>query len=113
MLSRVAVSLYVLGGRLERIEQVARVLRVHADEARDFMRLGKFTERGAATARLVTRKAEELQGAGDDAIEWGAALRCCSSFEAYRLRFVGPVGPHGVIGFLLSDRACPRSVSFC
>jgi uncharacterized alpha-E superfamily protein len=227
MLSRVAVSLYVLGGRLERIEHVARVLRVHAelalegvrsrddrfwsrlmdllgwpapghvtrreaiellvtgstgpslrrtvaeartaaqavrpslstdvfeqvntlhwrlyegssddglhaylrdaeltvqlvgglvddtmvhDEARDFMRLGKFAERGAATARLVTRKAADLQGVGDGAIEWGAALRCCSSFEAYRLRFVGPVGPDGVIGFLLCDRASPRSVAFC
>ncbi len=227
MLSRVAVSLYVLGGRLERIEHLARVLRVHAelalegvssrddgfwprlldlagwaapghvsrreaillvvtgstgpslrravaeartaalsvrpslstdvfeqvntlhwrlyhgssddglhgylrdaelsvqlvsglvdetmahDEARDFIRLGKFVERGGATTRLVTRKAGDLEGVSDDTIEWAAALRCCSSFEAYRLRFVGPVAPHGVIGFLLRDRVCPRSAAFC
>ena len=83
------------------------------DEARDFLRLGKLLQRGAATVRLVTRKAEELEQAGEDALEWAAALRCCSSFEAYRLRFSAPVAPRAVVRFLLCDRVNPRSAGFC
>ena len=83
------------------------------DEARAFLRLGRFVERGDATARLVTGKAAELAAVGDDVTEWGAALRCCCSFEAYRLRFYGPVTGDGVVGFLLHDRANPRSAAFC
>jgi uncharacterized alpha-E superfamily protein len=81
------------------------------DEARDFLRLGKFVERGGATARLVALKAAELEAVGDDAIEWAATLRCCNSVEAYR-RVSARVGPRGVVEFLLGRRANPRSAAF-
>ena len=83
------------------------------DQERDFLRLGRFVERAAATARLVTRKAAELESAGDEAIEWAAALRCCCSFEAYQARFPSPIVPSGVVEFLLCDPVNPRSTRFC
>jgi uncharacterized alpha-E superfamily protein len=82
------------------------------DEERDFLRLGRFVERTGATARLVTRKAAELGSGGDEAIEWAAALRCCSSFEAYQARFPSPIVPSGVVEFLLRDPVNPRSARF-
>jgi uncharacterized alpha-E superfamily protein len=82
------------------------------DEERDFLRLGKFVERAGATARLVTWKAAELETPGDEAIEWAAALRCCSSFEAYQARLPSPIVPSGVVEFLLRDPINPRSLRF-
>src|ERR1044071_6970866 len=47
------------------------------DEARDFVRLGKFVERAANVTRVVTRKSAELTDTPDDALEWTAVLKSC------------------------------------
>ena len=78
------------------------------DEAWDFLRLGKELERAEAVARLITRKLRWL-GTDADPVEWAAALRSCSAFEAYRWRFSAPVTPARVAGFLLLDPTLPRS----
>ncbi len=82
------------------------------DQARDFVRLGKFLERADNVVALVVRKSVELAEVRDDALEWTAVLKCCFSFEAYRGRFSAPVTPELVIGFLLLDRNLPRSAHF-
>ncbi|HEX6351160.1 MAG TPA: alpha-E domain-containing protein [Candidatus Dormibacteraeota bacterium] len=82
------------------------------DEARDFVRLGKFLERADNVVALVVRKSVELAEAPEDALEWTAVLKCCFSFESYRARYSAPVTPERVTGFLLLDPELPRSARF-
>jgi uncharacterized alpha-E superfamily protein len=98
------------------------------DEARDFVRLGKFLERAGNVTALVTRKSAELadwgspraQGAAsefvglspEDALEWTAVLKSCFAFESYQARYSGGVTPEHVIECLLLDTALPRSARF-
>jgi uncharacterized alpha-E superfamily protein len=98
------------------------------DEARDFVRLGKFLERAANVTALVTRKSAELavlesprtRGAAsefvglspEDALEWTAVLKSCFAFESYQARYSGGVTPEHVIECLLLDAALPRSARF-
>jgi uncharacterized alpha-E superfamily protein len=81
------------------------------DEARDFVRLGKFVERAANVTTLITRKSAELAEA-EDTLEWTAALKCCFAFESYQGRYSAPVTPERVIEFLLLDTTLPRSARF-
>jgi len=81
------------------------------DEAREFVRLGKFVERAANVTTLVTHKSAELAEA-EDPIEWTAVLRCCFAFESYQSRYSAPVTPERVIEFLLLDTRLPRSARF-
>jgi uncharacterized alpha-E superfamily protein len=81
------------------------------DEAREFVRLGKFVERAANVTTLVTRKSAELAEA-EDTLEWTAVLKCCFAFESYQSRYSAPVTPERVIEFLLLDTALPRSARF-
>ena len=81
------------------------------DEARDFVRLGKFVERAANVTTLVTRKSAELAEA-EDTLEWTAVLKCCFAFESYQGRYSAPVTPERVIEFLLLDTTLPRSARF-
>jgi len=81
------------------------------DEARDFVRLGKFVERAANVTTLVTRKSAELAEA-EDTLEWTAVLKCCFAFESYQSRYSAPVTPERVIEFLLLDTTLPRSARF-
>jgi uncharacterized alpha-E superfamily protein len=98
------------------------------DEARDFVRLGKFLERAGNVTALVTRKSAELadwgsprtQGAAsefvglspEDALEWTAVLKSCFAFESYQARYSGGVTPEHVIECLLLDSNLPRSARF-
>lgn len=82
------------------------------DETRDFVRLGKFMERAANVTTVVTRKAAELAGTPEDALEWTAVLKSCFAFESYQARYGGGVTPDGVIECLMLDRALPRSARF-
>ena len=82
------------------------------DEARDFVRLGKFLERAANVTAIVTRKAAELADAPEDALEWTAVLKSCFAFESYQARYSGGVTPEHVIECLLLDAALPRSARF-
>lgn len=81
------------------------------DEAREFVRLGKFLERADNVVALVTRKSAELAGM-DDVLEWTAALKSSFGFESYRVRFSVPVSGDKVIDFLLFDPTLPRSGRF-
>jgi len=82
------------------------------DEARDFIRLGKFLERAGNVTALVTRKSAELADAPEDALEWTAVLKSCFAFESYQARYSGGVTPEHVIECLLLDSALPRSARF-
>jgi len=82
------------------------------DEARDFVRLGKFVERTGNVTSIVTRKSAELAGTPEDALEWTAVLRSCFAFESYQARYSGGVTPDRVIECLLLDRTLPRSARF-
>jgi len=82
------------------------------DEARDFVRLGKFLERADSMVTLVVRKSVELAEAPEDALEWAAVLKCGFAFESYRARYSAPVTPRRVTGFLLLDPDLPRSARF-
>jgi len=82
------------------------------DEARDFVRLGKFLERAGNVTALVTRKSAELADAPEDALEWTAVLKSCFAFESYQARYSGGVTPEHVIECLLLDSSLPRSARF-
>ena len=82
------------------------------DEARDFVRLGKFLERAANVTAIVTRKSAELAGEVEDALEWTAVLKSCFAFESYQARYSGGVTPEDVIECLLLDAQLPRSARF-
>ena len=80
------------------------------DEARDFVRLGKFVERASNVTNTVARKSAEL--APEDALEWTAVLKSCFAFESYQARYPGGVTADRVIECLLLDRSLPRSARF-
>jgi len=82
------------------------------DEAHDFVRLGKFTERASNVTGIVTHKAAELADSPEDALEWTAVLKSCFAFESYQSRHFGGVTPDHVIECLLLDRTLPRSARF-
>jgi uncharacterized alpha-E superfamily protein len=82
------------------------------NEARDFVRLGKFLERATNVTALVTRKSAELADAPEDALEWTAVLKSAFAFESYQARYSGGVTPEHVIECLLLDAALPRSARF-
>ena len=82
------------------------------DDARDFVRLGKFVERAANVTGVVTRKSAELADSAEDALEWTAVLKSCFAFESYQARYSGGVTPDRVIECLVLDDALPRSARF-
>lgn len=82
------------------------------DEARDFVRLGKFVERAANVTAVVTHKSAELVELPDDILEWTAVLKSCFAFESYQSRYPGGVTPDQVIECLILDRSLPRSARF-
>jgi uncharacterized alpha-E superfamily protein len=82
------------------------------DEARDFVRLGKFVERTSNVMTIVTRKSAELADAPEDTLEWSAVLKSCFAFESYQARYSGGVTPDRVIECLLLEPALPRSARF-
>jgi len=82
------------------------------DEARDFVRLGKFIERMTNVTTIVTRKSAELAETPEDALEWSAVLKSCFAFESYQSRYSGGVTADRVIECLLLDPTLPRSARF-
>jgi uncharacterized alpha-E superfamily protein len=103
-LNDVQLSIRLVDGLLEDTMQ--------HDEARDFVRLGKFVERTANVTNIVTRKSAELADAAEDTLEWSAVLKSCFAFESYQSRYSGGVTPERVIECLLLDPALPRSARF-
>jgi uncharacterized alpha-E superfamily protein len=104
-LSRVELGVHLIEGLIENT--------MFHDEAREFVRLGKYLERLQNTVRLVASKSAELFAPTEDALEWTAALKCGFAFESYRLRFSAEVTGRQVVRFLLFDPDLPRSARFC
>jgi uncharacterized alpha-E superfamily protein len=103
-LADVQLSIKLVDGLLEDTMQ--------HDEARDFVRLGKFVERTKNVTSIVTRKSAELADEPEDALEWSAVLKSCFAFESYQARHNGGVTPDRVIECLLLDPTLPRSARF-
>jgi uncharacterized alpha-E superfamily protein len=89
------------------------------DEGWQFIRLGKFLERGDKTLRILDIQyhlLHELSHPGDiplSNLHWAAVLRSCRAYEAYQRLYVGRVEPEHVVDFLLLRPEFPRSVRFC
>jgi uncharacterized alpha-E superfamily protein len=103
-LMRVELGVYLLDGLVEDT--------MFRDEAREFVRLGKFLERMDNVLTLVVKKAAELRDEPDAYLEWTAVLKCAFAFETYRLRFSSAVTGEPVLSYLLFDPALPRSAAF-
>lgn len=103
-LSDVQMSIRLVDGLLEDT--------MSHDEARDFVRLGKFVERAGNVTSIVTRKSSELAEAPEDTLEWTAVLKSCFAFESYQSRYPGGVSADGVIECLMLDQTLPRSARF-
>ncbi len=93
------------------------------DEARSFMRLGTYLERGDNTARLVDVKYHAIESdffgeANDkdqeyDFYHWSAILRSVSAFEIYRKVYRDVIRPDRVAELLILRSDMPRSLHAC
>ncbi len=85
-------------------------------EGWQWIRLGRFIERAAATANLLDGYFQQ----GDEPhvytnlsyLEWVGLLKSCTSFEAYCNVYTADVRPERIAEFLLLNRTLPRSVRF-
>jgi len=81
-----------------------------------FYRLGKSIERADQTTRLLDVKynqlltTEEQAGSPVDDSQWNALLRSVAAYHAFRRVHPSGLSPELVVGFLLFNRAFPRSV---
>jgi uncharacterized alpha-E superfamily protein len=84
-----------------------------------FIRLGQFVERTDRLSRLFDLRWREIQArrggrpvtTGEN-VEWIGLLKCCSSFEAYRLRYPTRMDERNIVDFLLLDRSFPRTLRY-
>ena len=93
------------------------------DEARSFMRLGTYLERGDNTARLVDVKYKAIEsdffGEANgkdqeyDFYHWSAILRSVSAFEIYRKVYRDVIRPDRVAELLILRSDMPRSLHAC
>jgi uncharacterized alpha-E superfamily protein len=93
------------------------------DEARSFMRLGTYLDRGHNTARLVDVKYHAIESdffgeANDkdqeyDFYHWSAILRSVSAFEIYRKVYRDVIRPDRVAELLILRSDMPRSLHAC
>lgn len=85
-------------------------------EGWQFMRLGRFLERGAATAALLEANVEQLATPGEpgvnDYLGWIGLLKSRTAFEAYCQAFTADLRPDRIAGFLLLDPEFPRSARY-
>lgn len=90
---------------------------VRRDAGWQFMRLGRFIERGERMARLLQvaygRTPPRSALAGPlDVNRWMAVLRAASALEAFMQVEPTDVSPQAISRFLILDRRSPRSVAF-
>jgi uncharacterized alpha-E superfamily protein len=104
-LSSVELGVHLIEGLIENT--------MFHDEAREFVRLGKYLERMQNAVTVVLHKTADLGASSEDALEWTAALKSSFAFESYRLRFSAEVTGRQVVPFLLFDPDLPRSARFC
>jgi uncharacterized alpha-E superfamily protein len=89
------------------------------DEAWHFYWLGRWVERADQTTRLLDIKYHQLLprgadvGSAFDIGQWNSVLRSAAGYYAYRRMHSQSMSPATIAGFLLQNRAFPRSVALC
>jgi uncharacterized alpha-E superfamily protein len=89
------------------------------DEAWHFYWLGRWIERADQTTRLLDIKYHQLLprgadvGSAFDIGQWNSVLRSAAGYYAYRRMHSQSMSPATIAGFLLHNRAFPRSVAVC
>jgi len=85
-----------------------------------FIQVGQFLERADKTTRILDVRYQSLPEKGvperispDEALEWSAVLRSCSSWDAYKSIHGADIHPRQIAEFLLLSDDFPRSVRFC
>jgi uncharacterized alpha-E superfamily protein len=87
-------------------------------EGWQFIQLGRFIERAAATAALLDIYLPphiEQQRASPEQLDYlglVGVLKSCTAFEAYCQVYTAHVQPQSIAEFLLLNAECPRSVRF-
>ncbi len=87
-------------------------------EGWQFIQVGRYIERAAATALLLEAYHEDLWShsdrilEGNEYLEWMGLLRCATAFEAYCKVYTADVTPDRILEFLLLDEEFPHSVRF-
>jgi uncharacterized alpha-E superfamily protein len=87
-------------------------------EGWQFIQVGRYIERAAATALLLEAYHEDLWShaeripEGNEYIEWMGVLRSATAFEAYCKVYTADVTPDRILEFLLLDEEFPHSVRF-
>ncbi len=90
------------------------------NEGWQFMQVGKFIERADKITRIidVRHTTFPVKGAPErisqhDVLDWGAVLRSCSAWDAYKAAYGADVRPEWAVELLLFNEEFPRSVRFC
>jgi uncharacterized alpha-E superfamily protein len=85
-------------------------------EGWQFIQVGRFIERAAATARLLDIYFHEFPAGqpidSGQHMEWIGLLRSCTAFEAYCKVYTADLRPERVAEFLLLNSEFPHSVRF-
>ena len=87
-------------------------------EGWQFIQVGRYIERAAATALLLEAFHEDLWShvdripEGNEYLEWMGLLRSATAFEAYCKVYTADLTPDRILEFLLLDEEFPHSVRF-
>ncbi len=87
-------------------------------EGWQFIQVGRYIERAAATALLLEAYHEDLWlhtdaiPEGNEYLEWMGLLRSATAFEAYCKVYTADVTPDRILEFLLLDQEFPHSIRF-
>ena len=88
-------------------------------EGWQFIQVGRYIERAAATSTLLDVYTNDLMPRGDppdvpqrNYLDWVGLLKACTAFEAYCKVYTADLRPERVVEFLLLNPECPRSVRF-
>ena len=87
-------------------------------EGWQFIQVGRYIERAAATALLIESYHEDLWlhtediPEGNEYLEWMGLLRSATAFEAYCKVYTADVTPDRILEFLLLDEEFPHSIRF-
>ena len=87
-------------------------------EGWQFIQVGRYIERAAATAKLLEayhedlwKLPEQLPG-GNEYLDWMGLLRSATAFEAYCKVYTADLSPEKILEFLLLDAEFPHSLRF-
>jgi uncharacterized alpha-E superfamily protein len=87
-------------------------------EGWQFIQVGRYIERAAATAMLLEAYNDDLwsepdrSGDGNEYLEWMGLLRSATAFEAYCKVYTADLTPDRILEFLLLDEEFPHSLRF-